>query len=352
MTPKTKLITLCSVFVVLLATYIVGSLGVSRASRSSVAGEPLVAAAQVSEARAIRLSGRRAAAGAGEADAATVLREGADGEWSVRIGEGLFPADAERVEDFLKALGALRSVRVAARGEEYFEDFGVDEEAARVAVLFDERDEEIARLFFGDAAAGGGRMYARIDGAGEVRIVDGDIGSYFGRQPPYWSDLRPLPDDLSARGITRLSVDADLRIDADTRIVDSFTVFREAAAGASSWRLETGDGNLPEELSGNAVEVWAGRVAALEAAAFVPDSSVDPGLAEPQAELVFEDENGRTFQLRIGEPAGEARYYMRLEGPGVDTAADGEPYLYAVGVRQVRQVLRNRDALVASADNN
>ena len=256
------------------------------------------------------------------------------------------------MEGFLEALEALRSVRVAARGEEYFEEFGVDEQAARVAVLLDEGDEEIARLFFGDAAAGGGRMYARIDGGGEVRIVDRDIGSYFGRQPSYWSDLRPLPDDLSARGITRLSVDADLRIDADTRIVDSFTVFREAAAEASSWRLETGDGNLPEELSGNEVEIWAGRVAELEAAAFVSDPPVDAGLAEPQAQLVFEDENGRTFQLRIGDPAGEARYYMRLEGPGVDTAADGEPYLYTVGARQIKQVFRNRDALVASPDNN
>ena len=91
MTPRTKLIVLSSVFVVLLATYIVGSLGVSRAGRSPVAGEPLVAAATVSETRAIRLSGRRAAAGAGEADAATVLREGADGEWSVRIGKVCFP---------------------------------------------------------------------------------------------------------------------------------------------------------------------------------------------------------------------------------------------------------------------
>lgn len=347
MTPRTKLIVLSSVFVVLLATYIVGSLGVSRAGRSSVAGEPLVAEAVVSEARAIRLSGRREAAGPGEADAATVLREGADGEWSVRIGDGLFPADAERVEGFLEALEALRSVRVAARGEEYFEDFGVEEEAARVAVLLDESDEELARLLFGEAAPGGGRMYARLGGATEVLIVDRDIGSYFGRQPPYWSDLRPLPDDLSAGGITRLSVEADLRIDAETRIVDSFTVFREPAAGASSWRLETGDGNLREELSQEDVEIWAGRVAELEAAAFVSDPPGDAGLAEPRARLVFEDENGRSFELRIGDPAGEARYYMRVAGPGVDTADDGEPYLYTVGVRQIRQVFRNRDAIVA-----
>jgi hypothetical protein len=343
MAPRTKLIVLSSVFVVLLATYIGGTLSISRAGRSPVAGEPLLSEAMVSEARAVRLSGR---------GAATVLRERAAGEWSVRIGDGLFPADDERVEGYLEALAGLRSVRVAARGEEYFEDFGVDEEAARVTVLLDENGETRARLLFGDAAAGGGRMYARIGDATDVLIVDRDIGFYFGQQPPYWSDLRPLPDDLSAAGITRLSVDADLRIDAETRVVDSFTVFREPAGGGSSWRLETGDGNLREELSQEEVEIWAGRVAELEAAAFVSDPPLDAGLDEPRARLIFEDENGRTFQLRIGDPAGESRFYMRVEGPGVDTADDGEPYLYTVGAWQIRQAFRNRDAIVASAVGN
>lgn len=352
MRPRTKLIVLSAVFVVLLATYIVGTLRISRAGRSPAAGEPLVAEAVVSQARAVRLSGRRGVAegrvAEGGAAATTVLREGADGEWAVRIGDGLFPADVERVEGFLETLVGLRSVRVAARGEEYFEDFGVDEEAARVAVLLDENDEELSRLFFGEAAAGGGRMYARIGGSSDVRIVDRDIGFYFGQQPPYWSDLRPLPDDLTAPRITRLSVDADLRIDDETRVVDSFTVFRDAAADGSPWRLETGDGNLREELGQDDVEVWAGRVAELEAAAFVADPPVDAGLAEPQARLIVEDENGRTYELRIGDSAGEARYYMRVEGPGVDTADDGEPYLYTVGAWQIRQAFRNRDAIVAS----
>ncbi|MFO7781099.1 MAG: hypothetical protein R6W94_05670, partial [Spirochaetia bacterium] len=223
------------------------------------------------------------------------------------------------------------------------------EEAARVAVLLDENEEVRGRFLFGDVAAGGGRMYARIGGATDVLIVDRDIGFYFGQQPPYWSDLRPLPDDLRAGGITRLSVEADLRIDDETRVVDSFTVFREPAAGASSWRLETADGNLREELSQDEVEVWAGRIAELEAAAFVADPPVDAGLADPQARLIFEDENGRTFELRIGDPAGEARFYMRVEGPGVDTADDGEPYLYTVGTWQIRQAFRNRDDIVASA---
>lgn len=351
MQPRTKLIVLSAVFVVLLATYIGGSLRISRAGRSPVAGEPLVSEAVVSQARAVRLSGRRAVADDGSATP-TVLREGPDGEWLVRIGDGLFPADDERVEGFLDALVGLRSLRVAARGEEYLEDFGVNEEAARVAVLLDENDEVLARLFFGEAAAGGGRMYARIAGVTEVRIVDGDIGFYFGQLPPYWSDLRPLPDDLSAGRITRLSVEADLRVDDETRVVDSFTVFREPGDGGSSWRLETADGNLAEELSQNDVEAWAGRVAELQASAFVPDPPVDAGLADPQALLIFEDESGRTYEVRIGDSAGEGRYYMRVEGPGVDTADDGEPYLYTVSPRQIRQAFRNRDAIVAPANGD
>jgi hypothetical protein len=38
---------------------------------------------------------------------------------------------------------------------------------------------------------------------------------------------------------------------------------------------------------------------------------------------------------------------MRVSGPDIDTAADGDPFLYQVSSWQVRSILKNRDALVA-----
>jgi hypothetical protein len=340
MTQRTRLIVLSAVFVVLLVTYVVGSLTVSRAGRSPVAGDPVVAESLAGESRRIHLSG-----GGDEASGTVLVDRGAEG-WAVRIGDGLFPADEERVDGFLDALVNLRKVRIAATGQEFFEDFEVTDDGARVAVIEGPEENELARLLFGKAVTGGGQMYLREAGGPEVFIVDRDIGFYFGQQTPYWADLQPLPDDLGPRRITRITVDADLQVEAETRVVDRFTVFREPTDGGTVWRLGTGDGNVAEALDQESVDTWATRITELEASAFVADPPVDAGLEDPQATLTLEDETGREFVVRVGDAAGDARFYLRVEGPGVDAASDGEPFLYSVSSWQVRRILRNRDALL------
>jgi hypothetical protein len=341
MTQKSRLIVLSAAFVVLLGIYLIGSLTVSRAGRSPVAGDPVIAESLAERSRTVRLSGGR------EQATTTVLADRADGGWGVRIEDGFFPADDERIEGLLDALVGLRKVRVAATGEEYFEDFDLAGDAARVVVLEDSDGGELARILFGKAVSGGGQMYARGAGEENVFIVDRDIGFYFGQQRPYWSDLVPLPDDLTGGAVTRITLSADLQVDTDMRVVDRFTVFREPADGATMWRLDTAGGNEPQTLDQEEVDIWASRIVELEASAFVADPPLEPGLAEPSARLSFEDEAGRAFEVRIGGAADEARFYLQATGPGVDAASDGEPFLYTVSSWQVRRILRNRDALVA-----
>ncbi|MFW6223412.1 MAG: hypothetical protein ACOC4A_00850, partial [Spirochaetota bacterium] len=91
MTQRTRLIILCTVFVVLLATYIVGSMRIQRAGGSPEAGEPLVSQAVVSDSRTIRLTRGPAGGengGAAASSSATVLRARSGGGWSVRIDDG------------------------------------------------------------------------------------------------------------------------------------------------------------------------------------------------------------------------------------------------------------------------
>lgn len=340
MTQKLKLIVLSAVFVVLSVIYVVGSLTVSRAGRSPVAGDPVVEEAAVERARTVRL------AGGGADETTTVLAERGEQGWAVQIDGGPYPADTARVEGLLDTLVGLRKVRVAATGEEYFDDFELSQEAARTLVLEDEEGSELARLLLGSAVTGGGRMYARLADGEDVFIVDRDIGFYFGQQTPYWADLAPLPDDLGGRAITRIAIEADLQVDSEMRVVDRFTVFREPAEGQAVWRLDTAGGNEPQQLDQQAADTWAARITELEASSFVTDPPADAGLADPAARLTVEDESGREFTVRIGDAAGEARFYLQVSGPGVDTTPDGEPFLYAVSSWQVRRILRNRDSLL------
>lgn len=340
MTQKLKLIVLSAVFVVLAAIYVVGSLTVSRAGRSAVAGDPVVEEAAVEQTRTLRL------AGGGADEMTTVLTDRGERGWAVQIDGGLYPADMARVEGLLDTLVGLRKVRVAATGEDYFDDFELSDESARSAVLEDGEGSELARLLFGSAVTGGGQMYARLAGGEDVFIVDRDIGFYFGQQTPYWADLVPLPEDLGGRAITRVAIEADLQVDSEMRVVDRFTVFREPAEGEAVWRLDTAGGNEAQELDQQAADTWATRITELEASSFVTDPPPDAGLDDPAALLTVEDESGREFTVRIGDAAGEARFYLQVSGPGVDTAPNGEPFLYAVSSWQVRRILRNRDSLL------
>lgn len=343
MTSRTRLIVLSSVFVVLLATYLVGALGMSRAGRSPVAGEPVLGEDIVSESALVRIRGE----GQSEESTTTELRREQESSWLVDIGGDLYPADPDHVGGLLDALTGLRKVRVAASGEEYFADFKVDEDAARLIALEGEDGQELSRLFVGKAVTGGGQMYLRRAGEDDVYIVDRDIGFYFGQQKPYWSDLVPFPQDLSPQAITRLSVEADLQVDSEMRVVDTFTVFREPGDGGSPWRIDSGAGDAAQELAQQDVDTWASRIPEYEPSAFVTEAPAETGLGNPAARLVIEDEAGRRFEVRIGDSAGDARFYTRVSGPGVDVADDGRPFLYTVSSWQVRRILRNRDAIVA-----
>lgn len=344
MAQRSKLIVLSAVFVVLLATYVVGSIVTSRAGRSPVAGESVVAESLVSDSRSIRLTG------AGEEALETFLTRSDGGRWQIRLEDGLYPADTDRVDGLIDALGAMEKVRVAATGSDYHQDFDVAGEAARDIVLLGENDQELARVVFGKAVAGGGRMYARREGDDRVFIIDRDIGSYFGQNAPYWSDLRPLPDELTQAAVTRISADGDLQIDEETRIADRFTLYRDGGNGGGTWRLEGPDGEAEPSLDQAAVDSLASAVTELEAQSFVTRRDVETGLSNPSATVSFEDDSGGSYTVRIGNSAGEERFYMRVTGDGVDVNDAGEPFLYAVSSYQVRRILKNRDALISEAD--
>jgi hypothetical protein len=339
MTSRTKLITLSTVFVVLLVTYIVGSVVTSRAGRSPVAGDPVVSEDVISDTHTIRLS-----AGGTEPQSSVLHRSG--DAWEVEINEGLYPADANRVEGFLDALRSLGKVRIAADDAEYHEDFDVAGDAARVATLLGQGEEELARLVFGKAVSGGGRIYARRADADRVFVVDRDVGFYFGQNAPYWSDLAPLPADLTPQAVVRITVDADLQIDEERRVTDRFTVLREAGQqGGGTWRIDAGGGNQAEELDQQAADDYAANLTELEAAGFVTEEEVDTGLETPAATVTFEDASGRQYVVEVGNAAGESRFYMRVTGDNVDTAEDGRPFLYTVSAYQVGRILKGRDAL-------
>jgi hypothetical protein len=284
-----------------------------------------------------------AAEGDGESSQ-TVLRR-SDGEWRLVIGDGLYPADETRVSGLLDALSQLQKLRIAASSSEYHEDFEVAGDAQRILELRGADDEVLTRLIVGKTVPGGGRSYLREGDAPEVTIVDENIGTYFGKQTSYWSDLSPLPDDVTGDSVASISVDADITVTQEMRVIDRYTLYRESGDEGPVWRMDT-DGEA-QPLDQQAVDDVAAAVAGLEAAAFVTTAVEDSGLSSPAAVVTFEDDSAGRYEILLGNSAGENRFFMRVSGPDVDTAADGDPFLYEVSSWQVRSMLKNRDALVA-----
>ena len=195
-------------------------------------------------------------------------------------------------------------------------------------------------------AAGGGRLYLREAGEEEVLVVHDDLAAYLDRGEAYWSDLRPLPEDLDPDSIMRISVDGNLRVDEETRMADRYTVFRNSSDGESQWSVDTGSGNVDERLADGRVDAYAARLARVEAGAFVTEPPEGVGLERPAVSIRFENESGREYVIQIGDRVGETRFYMRVRGPGVDTTEEGEPYLYTVSASRLEPLLRNRDELM------
>ncbi|MFW5785720.1 MAG: DUF4340 domain-containing protein [bacterium] len=347
---RTRLSILSSVLVVLIATYVVGTVFSPHARRARAANQPVVADFDVQEVGEIELLSQ-----GDPADGRTVtIRRDGEGEWSVQLDGAFFPARESRVTALLDTLRGLRTVRTVTNNPDLYGDFEIGEGTAdRVSVTSLDGDV-LATAYFGKPAVQGDRTYARSAEDPRVYTTQAGMTFYFRQQAEYFAELLALPRALTGGEVQRISIDADIEVGepaeeggAPERRVARFTVFRNEN---DRWHFdETFTPPADAEVDQDAVRRWAANIVDFEGSSFAATEDEEQhdafGLENPAMEITFSTGSGREYALRVGNRAAEEQFFVQATGPDVPADENGEPYLLTASTVGLRRIFRAPDDL-------
>jgi len=128
-----------------------------------------------------------------------------DGRWLVESLYG-YPADFSKLASQIRGLQDLKAGQVVRNGQNYLDEFGLDEASASWLTLSDESGTELAKLGLGQEREGGmNERYVKTPDA-EVALVDGEINR-LPTKGQEWIDTTLL--NVSSDQLTRITVAHD-----------------------------------------------------------------------------------------------------------------------------------------------
>lgn len=364
---RVRISILSVILVVLVGTYVVGTVFSPQARRARQANQPLLADFDPEDVGEIALISREDPAGSAGGEDQTpssrvTLRRESAGNWAVEIDGSLYPARSSRVSSFLESLGDLRTLRRVTDNPELYGDFAIGEERADRLVLSAPDGSLLASAYFGKAAVQGNRVYARAGDDGSVYMTQGSVDFYFGEEPEYWAELAVMPRSLTASAVERISIQADIDLGDPDGEASPATASGSASSGESgpgrrvarftvlrgeneNWQFAEGFAP-PEnaEIDQGAINRWASTIVDYEGSSFA-DGSESFGLENPGMSLILETDTGREYRLLVGARAGSERFYLRGEGPDVLADFAGEPYVLTGSAFSVRRLFKAPDEL-------
>jgi hypothetical protein len=317
-------------FLVLLAALVVlvaGGAGVAWWKRSSYevadtrVGKPLLEGFKVDEVAQVDLA---------DAQGAVTLVRG-EGGWSVKERAG-FPADIEPIRDLLVKLHELKVVQaeglteaVRPRMQLAAPSAGAKPEETGTLVELRARDgSSVAKLVLGKKALKDSRVPGLGEGipSGRYVWVAADPQRVAVVNEPFTS-IAVKPQAWLAKELMRLERPKSLTaIGPDGR--EKWSVFKDTEAG--DWKLAGSSGKLdPGKAQDASSALYALRIA--DAAAGVSDA--EAGVDKPTLVRAATFE-GWTYEVRIGKPAPQGRYYVKTSVTGAvpetrTPAADEKP---------------------------
>ena len=275
-----------------------------------------------------------------------------DEGWGVEISGYLFPAAEARIDGFLSTLDELNIVRRVTSDEAALVDFELDtiegQSGGQSLALFDTDNMPLAQLILGKIDAAGD-VFVRFSDESSVYLVPNDVQFYIDQDDTYWSSLGLFPSDLSGSEVSSIRVVANnFQIRSDQPLLQAdYTLVRQASLDESGWSV-AGDSTIV--LDSFNVDSLASALVAASGVAFAPDSS--PSLNEPAARIDFTLDDGREWQLAIGDPAAddESRFFVRPFGDDLSGYDDGSSFSYYMSVWSLERMLQSLDALLPESE--
>lgn len=287
MTYRNKMILLAGAAVLLLTSYLLGTL-FSPDRAVSMRPKELLPDIEPGDIAAVVFS---------DADYA-LERDGETAEWKVFIEGEEFPADRMQVHSFIDAAAQLSYYSTAATGSDTWQDFAVDADQGNAVTLYtDTQRQQGVTLVVGKEVPGSGHRYARISESDKTYVVD-DISAYLGRSSGYWSQLALFPESLNVQDVIAIEYQ-EKRLER-----------RDGPQGQVQWILSDENEELIDETE--TVSRFIRSFIELSGEEFA--SAVErrnSGITSPAAVIAIETAEGKTYELRIGSDTGQNRVFVR-----------------------------------------
>jgi hypothetical protein len=246
----------------------------------------------------------------------TLVLQGGPESWTV--GDKAYPGDIQLVDELISTVGNLGDVDTISRRGGY-SGFGLDEEQQRTLEITYGQDETLT-LSFGNSAAAGNALYARINGSREVVLLPASLDRWITVDPSSFRDHLMLEVPESSVESLEISAPGSDPVNLRQKISDK---------GDPGWEVLSGDEPV-SSVTEEAVDRLFQELSMLEADAFIE--------SEPETEIVaslkvkLSNKSEKTISIRHSEDEGS--YILEVSG---------NPYLFTLSEWNVRRLLLGRD---------
>jgi hypothetical protein len=305
---RQKAIVLGSIFVVLLALLLFGTVISPPGASQRRSEAPLFPGLKADLVRRIEI-----------VDSSSRLALSRTGGW-INEGSGVsYPASQSKVEGLLKEVAAIARGTLVTKSSKTSDGLGLSEKEGKRVVLSGAKGEKLCELSVGRSGVGGRGFYLRPGTGTEVFQTGEGLSSYLSTERRAWADLRVLPSDISVEAVMRLSIASSLALSGAAGAKVSkvaprieYTLLKEkSASGAMTWSLGAGAGPVDQQK----VDSLVRSVLALEGGDFLADQdSARASLALPAAEVTISLADNRTFVIQIGDKSAGDQYPCALSG--------------------------------------
>ena len=126
-----------------------------------------------------------------------------NGTWYLGSSTDAIAVKQSRLDDFIKSLKAMRSLRIAAQSSQGYVDLKIDDtQATRVELV---TGNSPITFWFGDVSQDGSEQFLREKGKDAVHAVKSGIGFWLQQEPKYWYDRQVWPDSVKPAYVLAIS---------------------------------------------------------------------------------------------------------------------------------------------------
>ncbi|MCL2705463.1 MAG: DUF4340 domain-containing protein [Spirochaetaceae bacterium] len=299
-----KIKLLSGIIVLLLVSYIAGTIFSSGNMNKKRASQPIFDKAVINKISAIKIDLQ---------EEGSLLLQKEDQKWSYMYNNKKYPAPADKIENFIDSVFKCTKFQLAGSNSKTWDKFDLIEGKSKDAFFYDSSNNELFSLHIGKKGpTEGSGEYIRTSLSDEVYLIDAPIIRYFLRDRTYWSYLRVLPEDVDSNTIGSVKIKTDDRFsDAQAKI--NFSMKREYSNNNFEWKDVNG-----KVIDKNSADMLLNNIASFSADSFSNDHITTDKNAEIEIEtdaygrMIFDIKVLREQNALIGIRGGDYIYESSL----------------------------------------